>query len=55
MNEIIRNVKTKFTRDEWRHVAKIACPKLSDQDFERMWLEFVALKKTGKLKEWCEA
>jgi hypothetical protein len=54
MNEINRD-KTEFTHDEWHQVAKIGCPKLSDQDFERMWLEFVALKETGRLKEWCKA
>lgn len=39
-----------FTKDEWRDIAQSAKPELTDQDYERLWSEFLQLKKTKSLQ-----
>ena len=33
-----------FDKDEWRDVARILCPGLTDEQFDVMWEEFIAMK-----------
>ncbi len=36
-------------KDEFRDIARKINPKLTDEDFERAWAEFVALKRKRSL------
>ncbi len=34
-----------LTKEEWREVARLLCPKWTDVDFDQAWLEFLAYKR----------
>ncbi len=40
---------TELDKDEFRDVARIIDPKLTDEEFDRAWAEFVELKRKRSL------
>lgn len=40
---------TELDKDEFRYVARKIDPKLTDEEFERAWAEFVELKRKRSL------
>jgi len=40
---------TEFDKDEFRDIARKIDPKITDEEFERAWAEFVELKRKRAL------
>jgi len=39
-----------YDKDEWRSIAMTLKPNLTEDEFERMWVEFCALKAAKELQ-----
>lgn len=48
--EIVSVKLNEFTKDEWRKVAQLVRPDLTDDEYDRMWADFQFLKESGGVR-----